>query len=142
MQYYFETSEFEGVGLEEALEYKLTFGKHIGQSLGELCKDPFGRSYLRYIQKNTSNPLVSVHINVVLTQTPEVSPTLEDAGYKQMNFGKYKTLQLMEIIRMPGGYEYLMHVSRFDGCDQVLKACIEVIHLERERQIQVHKSHK
>ena len=57
------------VSIEEALQYKLPFGKHKGTPLSICLKSASGRSYLRYIQKwdKLQNP-AKANIDKVLSE--------------------------------------------------------------------------
>jgi len=70
MQFHFD--RYEQTSAQEALDYRLTFGKHRSTTLGELGGNWEGRNYLRYLTTTTNmDPVVQAFIGAALENTPD-----------------------------------------------------------------------
>ena len=131
MQFHFD--RYEQTSAQEALDYRLTFGKHRSTTLGELGGNWEGRNYLRYLTTTTNmDPVVQVFIGAALEHTPDVMPGLEEAGDLCIWFGQYRGMTLREVVVEKGGMRYLLYIAKWDKCSHDL--AVEVIAAEYERQ--------
>ena len=119
---------------QEALGYRLTFGKYKNTTLGEIAEQCEGRNYLRYILTTDLASVTASLIRTALDSTLDVLPTLEQAGETRMRFGKHRHRLLKEIVTEKGGMQYLLYISGWDKCSRELRDAIGVISAEYDRQ--------
>jgi len=131
----FHTDSDEQTNVQEALDYRLTFGKHRSTALGELAGKWEERNYLRYLISTNLDPMVQAFIGAALENTPDVLlPGLEEAGALCIRFGQYRGMTLREVVAEKGGMRYLLYIAKWDKCSHELLAAVEVIAAEYERQ--------
>ena len=130
----FHTDSDEQPNVQEALDYRLTFGKHRSTALGELAGKWGERNYLRYLITTDLDPKVQAFIGAVLETTPDVLPGQDEAGDLCIRFGQYRGMTLREVATEKGGLRYLLYIAKWDKCSHELRGAVEIIAAEYERQ--------
>ena len=64
------------------------------------------------------DPAVQSFIQTALESTPDVLPTLEQAGDVSMRVGQYRGMLLRKVVAQKGGMRYLNYIATWDKCSR------------------------